>query len=426
MGPCGDRSHESSASSPAAPPVTGGAGSAACHAAAGTCPPPTSIAGQRRPVDLLGAEHEVEPAAERVAVDQQRPVAVAHGRDRERRGEDGSARSAASAHDRHGRAAAAARRDRLRRLGEHPDQPGLAVGQRHDVCRADRDRVPPDLRRRLGTRDDQHVVTPRQPRLAATERRILVEYDDRRLRPASPSLERIQHPHHLAARRRGEAEHCVEEVGVGHHHEPAAARIGLRRGRFSGSGPGPDPGCGPPIAAPPTAEAVAAGPWGAHGVGHGAAGGLRRRPTVVTPGGRAPGGALPDGGAACPVLPGAMSASSWSPRRGLARPPLGRCHSGWRCRDRNGKGSWELWIGRCDGDSSAPETWLQPFLSVHCGSLKAGVPHSRAGGERGGRRRGVERTQDGPRQGGLARAVGGSAPGGRAEPLPGRIRTSQL
>src|SRR6059058_513686 len=53
-----------------------------------------------------------------------------------------------------------------------------------------------------------------------------------------------------------------------------------------------------------------------------------------------------------------------------------------------------------------------------------GDPHSRAGGERGGPTIWRHWPRDGPRQGGLAGAVGGSAPGGRAEPLPGHIRTT--
>ena len=100
--------------------------------------------GPAQAFDLLGAEHQVEPAAERVAVDQQRSVAAAHGRDRECGGEHRGPCAAAPAHDRDGRAAATSRRERLRRLGEHPDQPGLAIRQGHDVRGADRHRVPPD------------------------------------------------------------------------------------------------------------------------------------------------------------------------------------------------------------------------------------------------------------------------------------------
>src|SRR4029453_8287210 len=48
------------------------------------------------------------------------------------------------------RAAAAPRGERLRRLGEHPDQPGLAIRQGDDVRGADRHRVPPDGRWRVG------------------------------------------------------------------------------------------------------------------------------------------------------------------------------------------------------------------------------------------------------------------------------------
>ena len=174
--------------------------------------------------NVLGAEHEIETTTEGITVDQQRPAAAANGGDRERGGEDRGTRPAASANDRHSRSAAAACCNGLHRLCEHPDQPRLAVRQGHDVGRTDGDRVPPDLRRRFGPDDDEDVVAPRQPCLAAAERGVLVEHDDRRLGPSPAGLGRIQHPEHLAARRGGEAEHTVEEVGVGHHHEPAPAR----------------------------------------------------------------------------------------------------------------------------------------------------------------------------------------------------------
>ena len=80
-----------------------------------------------------------------------------------------------------------------------------------------------DLRRRLGPDDDEHVVAPRKARLCAAQGGVLVEQDDRCPGPRPAGLGRIQHAEHLAARRRGEAEHAVEQVGIGHHHEPAAA-----------------------------------------------------------------------------------------------------------------------------------------------------------------------------------------------------------
>ena len=51
-----------------------GAGSAACSAVAGTRPPPTVDLGPAQAGEVLGAEHQVQPAAQRVAVDQQRPL----------------------------------------------------------------------------------------------------------------------------------------------------------------------------------------------------------------------------------------------------------------------------------------------------------------------------------------------------------------
>jgi len=195
--------------------------------------------GPAQALDLLGAEHQVEPAAERVAVDQQRSVAAAHGCDRERGGEDRGTRAAAPAHDRDGRAAAAPRGERLRRLGEHPDQPGLAIRQGDDVRGADGHRVPPDVRWWLGPHHDQHVVAARQACLATAEGRIRVEHDHGSVGPAPARLERIQHPQHLAARRRGQPEHAVEEIGLGHHHEPAPARIEMRRVRGSQRCPAP-------------------------------------------------------------------------------------------------------------------------------------------------------------------------------------------
>ena len=168
--------------------------------------------GPAQALDLLGAEHQVEPAAERVAVDQQRSVAAAHGRDRECGGEDRGARAAASAHDRDGRAAAAPRGERLRRLGEHPDQPGLAIGQRDDVRGADRDRVPPDLRWRLG-----HARRPARCRAAAGPPGRNGAPHPRRARPRAPrpspaapgadpapAASRSPPPRPAGARRRGD------------------------------------------------------------------------------------------------------------------------------------------------------------------------------------------------------------------------------
>jgi hypothetical protein len=129
--------------------------------------------------DVLGTEHEIEPAAERIAVDQQRPAAVAHRRDRERGGEDRGTCPAATAHDGDGGASAVPDRDGFHRLGEQADQPELAVRQGHDVRGADGDGVPPDLRRRLGPDDDEHVAAARKACLATAKGGVLVEQDDR-------------------------------------------------------------------------------------------------------------------------------------------------------------------------------------------------------------------------------------------------------
>jgi hypothetical protein len=72
-----------------------------------------------------------------------------------------------------------------------------------------------------------------------------------------------------------------------------------------------------------------------------------------------------------------------SPLRSGA-PSTGRRHSGWRRRAPNGKGSWELWTSRSDGDNSLHETPLRPFLSVLCGSVKTrGPPLARGRGTLG-------------------------------------------
>ena len=52
----------------------------------------------------------------------------------------------------------------------------------------------------------------------------------------------------------------------------------------------------------------------------------------------------------------------------------GRRHSDWRRRAPNGKGSWELWTSRSDGDNSLHETPLRRFLSVLCGSVETRRP----------------------------------------------------
>ena len=92
-----------------------GAGSAACRAAAGTRPAPTADLRPPQPGDVLGAEHEVQAAAQRVAVDQQGALPRADRGDRHRGRQHRRPGAAATAdHGQHRRR----RRTSLRRLGQ--------------------------------------------------------------------------------------------------------------------------------------------------------------------------------------------------------------------------------------------------------------------------------------------------------------------
>ncbi len=64
---------------------------------------------------------------------------------------------------------------------------------------------------------------PRQPGVRARPGGGRVEHDDRRARPAPASLGGVEGAHDLASGRRGRPQHRVEQIRVGHHHQPAPA-----------------------------------------------------------------------------------------------------------------------------------------------------------------------------------------------------------
>ena len=201
-------------------PSTAGAGSAACRAVAGTRPPPSAEAGPAQPVEVLGAEHEVQTAAERVAVDEQDPLAGAHGRDRDGGGED---RRAGAARDRRRRRA----RPRRRRP---PSAASASAATSHDSASgSDTTCSAPTATACSHTagggapahRDD-HAPAAGQPALGARPGRGRVEQDERGVRPVPPRLRGIDRPDQLAPGGGRHAEQRVEQLAVRHHDEPPA------------------------------------------------------------------------------------------------------------------------------------------------------------------------------------------------------------
>jgi hypothetical protein len=182
--------------------------------------------------DVLGAEQEVEAAAQRVAVDQQRPAAVAHGGHRDRGGQHRSTRPAAPADHGQHRAAAGPTRSALSGLGECGHQPRLGLGQADDVLGTDRDGLPPHPGRRLAAHRHDHAGPARQRGIGALPGGARVEQHHRRLRPRRAGLGRVEAAQQLAARGRGEPQDRVEQVRVGHHHQSAFVARALRHVRL--------------------------------------------------------------------------------------------------------------------------------------------------------------------------------------------------
>ena len=394
--------------------------------------------------NVLGAEHEIETTTEGITVDQQRPTAAANGGDRERGGEDRGTRPAASANDRHSRAAAAA-------CLQRPPPPLRAPG-------------PATPRRPARTRRGPHRWRPRAARPAAA-----VRPGRRRGRcravAALPGCSGARRPR----RARRPAPRPISRRAWGGSNtlsisQPAAAARRSTPSRRSASDIITSPRL-PALTAVPCRGAVAALPpnparrrlvardplpgrqpsrpkrWAR--VAPSSERTSRRQPNAQPGAVASPDGERPAGAAPVQALPfgeqlGAATLAAGAPnlaRSGLMSPSSSpsRLRSGSPCvgamsfsvatrEPGTGEGSCELWIDRADVDNlGSGNTARTVSVGALCEARGPGDPHSRAGGDRG---RGVGRTRDGPRQGGLAGAVGGSAPGGRAEPVPGRIRTT--
>ena len=88
-----------------------------------------------------------------------------------------------------------------------------------------RHRVFPRLGWRLAGDRHDDARTPRQPGGSARPGGGRVEHDDRRARPAPASLGGVEGPHDLASGSRGRPQHRVEQIRVGHHHQPAPGLV---------------------------------------------------------------------------------------------------------------------------------------------------------------------------------------------------------
>ena len=405
--------------------MTGGAGSAACHAAAGTCPPPTSIAGQRRPATCSAPSTRSSP-----------PPSGSQ-----------STSSARSPWRTAVTASAAARTEAP--APPHPPTTATAAPRRRPAVTASAASASTRTSQVSPSGSDTTCAAPIATACRQTcgggSARTTTSTLSRRGRPAWPQRSAASSSSTTtgasAQPRRAWGGSSTRSIS-----QPAAAARRSTPSRRSGSDiitspRPPGSGCGgrsPRVAAAPVLGAAArCGSMPSAAAGSRGAGALRGAaaigPNVRLACGAAAGtrrAALRGrccrrGGPLAATQPRAVrstSPSSSPPRCDLARPPVGRCHSAWRCRDRE--------RGRIMGAVDRPQRWGQlgsrnVVAAVSVGALWKreirGPPLARG---RGARRRWRRRTRDDPRQGGLAGAVGGSAPGGRAEPLPGRIRTT--
>ena len=168
-------------------------------------------AGPAQSVEVLGAEHEVQAAAEGVAVDEQDALAAAHRRDR--RGDRQHRRPRAPAAADHGEDGASAP-SALGRLRQGRHQPRFGLGQRHHVLGAHRDRLLPHRRWWRTAHRDDHAPAAGEPALGARAGGRRIEQDQRGLGPVPPRLRGIDRSDQLAPGGRRHAEQGVEQFGV--------------------------------------------------------------------------------------------------------------------------------------------------------------------------------------------------------------------
>ena len=286
--------------------------------------------------------------------------------------------------------------------------------------RTDGDRVPPDLRWRLGPHDDENVVAPWQPawlqRSAASSSSTTTGAS---AHPGGPGADPAPGASRSPPRRRG-----------GAHRRGGRRSDIITSPRLPESDGGPVSGCG----GRPARRTLHAPPRRSDplpGRRH------RRRPKGVGPGRvaqrsaadprravprrtRRSGAVASSRGVTRGGLPGGTgSGSTWrrSARRGaaagrrhavrawwarltlrdpvrchrhphppgcdLARPVSGRCHSAWRRRAGNGEGSCELWIDRADVDNlGSRKRGCTVSVGALCKREDQGTPtRARAGNE---------------------------------------------
>ena len=91
----------------------------------------------------------------------------------------------------------------------------------------DRDGVAPHLGRWFAPDGDDHVAAAGERGLRTPPGGGGVEQHERRLGPVPACLGGVDHAVELAARRRGEPQDTVEQLGVRHHHQPASLPVDL-------------------------------------------------------------------------------------------------------------------------------------------------------------------------------------------------------
>ncbi len=198
---------------------------------------------------LLQPDHQIEAAAERVAVDQQRGLPGSRGGQRDRGGEHrGTRPTAAADHGQHPARPPVAR-CAFPGVGEDPGQACLTLGELHDSVRAEGDGEPPVLRGGLTGDGDHDAVAARETGLAAAPGPGPVEQDDRCTGPGPAGVGRVDRALGVHVGCCGQPQQRVEQLGiVGHDQAAPVHRVVLHTG--------------PPVRAPVSSVRPREGPAG--------------------------------------------------------------------------------------------------------------------------------------------------------------------
>ena len=118
---------------------------------------PQAQVGPAQAVLGLGAQHQIQAAAERVAVDKEGAAAGVHGGDADRDGEHG--RAGAAPPTEYGQRPAGGPSGCLGDVGQGADQPGLGLGEHDDLLNADAETLRVErVRRALGAHEYDGVA----------------------------------------------------------------------------------------------------------------------------------------------------------------------------------------------------------------------------------------------------------------------------